>query len=151
MAGKRGIVDPKQVAKNTARVLQNYLTYQALRTVIDQLSETNPPMAFWLQKYSGGVFQDGEAYLQNLMQERKDLVLRILAVREDLADSVVDFLPEMVRTNIQQSNMETRRQLLERMTSSQPTSEARTSEHIHPELTDEESSSEEGDSSEEPS
>ncbi|MDJ0563387.1 MAG: chaperonin family protein RbcX, partial [Microcystis sp. M49629_WE12] len=33
---------PKKVVQDTAKVLQSYLTYQAVRTIIDQLSETNP-------------------------------------------------------------------------------------------------------------
>ncbi|MBD0394032.1 MAG: RbcX chaperonin protein, partial [Microcoleus sp. C1-bin4] len=41
---------------------------------------------------------------------------RIMTVRESLAQDVTDFLPEMVRTNIQQAYMEHRRQHLERIT-----------------------------------
>ncbi|HEY9689982.1 MAG TPA: chaperonin family protein RbcX, partial [Coleofasciculaceae cyanobacterium] len=32
-------MDLKQVAKNTAKTLQSYLTYQAMRTVLAQLHE----------------------------------------------------------------------------------------------------------------
>jgi hypothetical protein len=39
-----------------------------------------------------------------------------MTVRQHLAEEVVDFLPEMTRTGIQQSNMEYRRQHLERIT-----------------------------------
>lgn len=117
-------MNSKQVARATAKVLQSYLTYQAVLTIINQLSETNPAQAIWLQQYSSGnKIQDGEAFLQGLMQDRKDLVLRILTVREHLAETVLDYLPAMVQTNIQQSNMEHRRQLLERLTqTADPTS-----------------------------
>jgi len=110
-------MDLKRVAKDTAKVLTNYMTYQALRTVLDQLGETAPPQALWLHSFSAnqGV-QDGDAYLQALLVEKQELAFRIMTVRQHLAEEVADFLPEMVRTSIQQSNMEYRRQYLERMT-----------------------------------
>jgi hypothetical protein len=109
-------MDLKQIAKDTAKTLQSYLTYQALRTVLAQLSETNPPLAHWLQNFSAGKIQDGEAYIDQLFREKPDLALRIMTVREHIAEEVTDFLPEMVRTGIQKANMEQRRQHLERMT-----------------------------------
>ncbi len=110
-------MDVKQVAKDTAKTLISYLTYQAVRTVLAQLSETNPPLALWLHRFSStDKIQDGEAYIQKLFQEKQDLGFRILTVREYLAEEVVDLLPEMVRTGIQQTNMEHRRQQLERIT-----------------------------------
>ena len=110
-------MDLKQIAKDTAKTLSSYLTYQAVRTVLAQLSETNPPLALWLHRFSStDKIQDGEAYIQNLFREKPDLALRIMTVREYLAQEVADFLPEMVRTGIQQANMEHRRQHLERIT-----------------------------------
>lgn len=116
-------MNPKQIAYDTAKVLQSYLTYQAVRTIIDQLSETNPGQAIWLSHYSDRTkVQDSEAYLEGLMTENKELLLRILIVRQDLAEQVLEFLPEMVLTNICQANMEHRRHLLERLTQSQEVS-----------------------------
>lgn len=110
-------MDLKQIAQNTAKTLQSYLTYQAVRTVIAQLSETDPPTSFWLHNFSSREkIQDGEAYIQALLRERQELAFRILTVRAYLAEEVADFLPEMVRTGIQAANMEHRRQYLERMT-----------------------------------
>ncbi|MDX2100003.1 MAG: chaperonin family protein RbcX [Leptolyngbyaceae cyanobacterium bins.59] len=107
----------KQIAKDTAKTLISYLTYQAVRTVIAQLSETNPPLALWLSQFSSkDRIQDGEAYIQDLLREKQDLAFRIMTVREHIAQEVADFLPEMVRTGIQQTNMEHRRQHLERIT-----------------------------------
>ncbi|AFY42474.1 chaperonin family protein RbcX [Nostoc sp. PCC 7107] len=106
----------KQIAKDTAKTLQSYLTYQALMTVLAQLGETNPPLAFWLQNFSAGKVQDGEAYIKQLFREKPDLALRIMTVREHIAEEVAEFLPEMVRSGIQQANTEQRRQHLERMT-----------------------------------
>ena len=109
-------MNAKHIARETARTLQSYLTYQAVRTISTQLRETNPSQAVWLNHYSAGKMQDGEAYLEGLMLERKDLVLRILTVREEIAESVLEFLPEMVKTNIQQANGDRRRAVLERLT-----------------------------------
>ncbi|MEA5618032.1 chaperonin family protein RbcX [Cronbergia sp. UHCC 0137] len=109
-------MDLKQIAKDTAKTLQSYLTYQALRTVLAQLGETNPPLAYWLQNFSAGKVQDGEAYIEELFREKSDLALRIMTVREHIAVEVTEYLPEMVRTGIQQANMEQRRQHLERIT-----------------------------------
>jgi hypothetical protein len=110
-------MDLKQIAKDTAKTLQSYLTYQALRTVLAQLSETNPPLAYWLQNFSAGKIQDGEAYIEQLFSEQPDLALRIMTVREHIAEEVTEFLPEMVLTGIQKANIEKRRQHLERITS----------------------------------
>jgi hypothetical protein len=110
-------MDTKQIAKDTAKVLMSYLTYQASRTVMAQLNETDPPQAMWLQKFATKErVQDGELYIQDLFRERQSLAFRILTVREHLVEEIVDFLPEMVRTGIQQANMNQRRQQLERMT-----------------------------------
>lgn len=110
-------MDLKQIAKDTAKTLSSYLTYQAVRTVMAQISETNPPLALWLHRFSAtDKIQDGEAYIKRLFGEKPELALRIMIVREHLAHEVVDFLPEMVRTGIQQANMEHRKQHLERIT-----------------------------------
>lgn len=110
----------KQIAKDTAKVLQSYLTFQAVKVIINQLTETNPPLAIWLTNYSDRAsIQDSENYLNKLLGENKELVLRILTVREDLAEQVLEFLPEMVKTNIIESNIQHRRHLLERLTQTQ--------------------------------
>ncbi len=110
-------MDLKQVAKDTTKVLVSYLTYQAVRIVVSQLSQTNPPLAIWLNGFSStGKIQDGEAYLQELLQENQELALRIMTVREHLATEVTAFLPEMALSAIAQANMEHRRQHLERIT-----------------------------------
>nr|ABB77523.1 chaperonin-like protein [Nostoc sp. PCC 7423] len=106
----------KQIAKDTAKTLQSYLTYQALRTVLAQIGETNPPLAIWLHNFSAGKVQNGETFIEELFREKPDLALRIMTVREHIAEEVVDFLPEMVKSGIQQANMEQRRQHLERIT-----------------------------------
>lgn len=110
-------MDLKQIAKDTSKTIISYLTYQAVRTVMSQLSETNPPLALWLHRFSSTEnIQDGEAYIRSLFLEQQELAFRILTVREHIIQEVVEFIPEMVQTGIQQANMEHRRYYLERMT-----------------------------------
>jgi hypothetical protein len=115
-------MQPKNIARDTAKVVQSYLTYQAVKTIVDQLSETNPTLAIWLSNYSStNSIQNGEAYLEGLMEANKELFLRVLTVREHLAQTILEFIPEMVNASISKSNMEHRRCLLERLTQSQTT------------------------------
>ncbi|MGK7960671.1 chaperonin family protein RbcX [Crocosphaera sp.] len=110
---------PKKIANDTAEVIQNYLTYQAVRVILEQLSETNPKQAIWLRQYTASHnIQQGEPFIEGLMGEDKELVMRILKVREYLAAEVMEFMPQMVRHRISQANVEHRRQLLERLTRS---------------------------------
>ena len=110
-------MDLKQIAKDTNKTLISYLTYQALRVVLAQLDETEPKRAYWLRQFSYRVsIQDGEAFLQSLFHEEQRLAFRLLTVREHIADQIADFLPEMLRTGIQQVNLQQRTQQLERMT-----------------------------------
>jgi hypothetical protein len=110
-------MDLKRIAKDTTKTLMSYLTYQAMRVVLAQLDETDPKEAYWLHKFSSREsIQDGEAYLRALFRENQKLAFRILTVREHLAEELADFLPEMLRSTMQQANMEQRRQQLERMT-----------------------------------
>ena len=116
-------MQPKDILRDTAKVVQNYLTYQAVKLIIDQLTETNPGEAIWLRQYSsGGKLQDGEKYIEGLMSELqgKHLVMRILTVRDNLAEQVLEYIPEMVSSSIKQANLEHRRRLLERLTQSSP-------------------------------
>ncbi|NJL23122.1 MAG: RbcX chaperonin protein [Leptolyngbyaceae cyanobacterium SM1_3_5] len=110
-------MDLKQIAKDSAKTLISYLTYRAVRVVVAQLTETNPPLAMWLSGFSTtGKIQDGELYLQELMQAEQGLALRVMTVRAHLAQEITEFLPEMVRTGIDQANADHRRQYLERIT-----------------------------------
>ncbi|NER37955.1 MAG: RbcX chaperonin protein [Oscillatoria sp. SIO1A7] len=128
-------MDPKRVAKDTAVAVQNYLTYQAVRIAINQLTETNPGLAIWLRQFSAGNnFQQSEMYLEGLLKENKELGLRIMTIRQHLAEEIMEFMPEMVQTNIRQANMEHRRELLERMTQSPPIISSNPAESTHPEL-----------------
>jgi len=110
-------MDLKKSAKDAAKVLTSYLTFQAVKTVLNQLRETNPAHATWLNTFSTKEsLQDGEAYLKGLMQENVQLAMRIMTVRQHIAEEICEFLPEMVLTDIQRANMDYRRQHLERIT-----------------------------------
>jgi hypothetical protein len=114
-------MDLKQIAKDTAKVMSSYLTYQAMRIVVSQLNETNPPLAYWLQNFSATAnLQNGEAYIETLLQEKPDLAIRIMTVREHIAEEVTEFLPEMVLTGIMQANIDHRKQYLERAVTGLP-------------------------------
>jgi hypothetical protein len=110
---------PKDIARDTAQVVQNYLTFKAVQLVIAQLAETNPQESIWLRQYSsGGKLRDAEAYLQGIMSEPrgKELALRIMTVRTDIAKQTLEFLPEIVSAGIESDNLVHRRYLLERLT-----------------------------------
>lgn len=125
--GQGELMYPKKIAEDTAKVLQGYLTFEAVRLIIQQFSETNPGAGIWLSHYaSEHKPQNDEAFLASLMLEHKELVLRILTVREHIAEQVLEFVPEMVRTNITAANINHRRQVLERLTQSQPLDPAST-------------------------
>jgi hypothetical protein len=110
-------MNSKQVARDTAEMLQTYLTYQAVKLVLDQLTETNPSEAIWLREFNHQYPVKQESnFLQGLLRQNKELLLRILTVRVTIAEEIVEYLPEMVTSNIQQSNINYRRQLLERLT-----------------------------------
>jgi RbcX protein len=109
-------MDRKQVAKATTKVISSYLTYQAVQTVLAQLTETNPPLALWLRSFSGRkIVQDGEVYLLALLAENQELAFRVMAVREYLVEEIMDDLPEMVFHDIKQKNSQHRKQQLEKL------------------------------------
>jgi RbcX protein len=110
-------MDLKHIAKDTAKTLTSYLTYRAVRVVYEQLDETEPKRAYWLHQFaSRESIKDGEVFLQALFRERPELAFRILTVREHLAEEIADFLPELLRSTMQQCNMDQKKQQLERMT-----------------------------------
>ena len=114
-------MQPKDIAKDTAKVVQNFLTYKAVQLVVAQLAETNPRQSIWLRQYSsGGKLRDAEAYLQEIMSQPngKELALRIMTVRDSIAEQILEFLPEMVTSGVKQDNLVHRRYLLERLTQS---------------------------------
>jgi len=114
-------MQPKDIARNTAEVVQNYLTFKAVQLVIAQLAETNPQESIWLRQYSaGGKLRNAETYIQEIMSEPrgKELAMRIMAVRTDIAEKTLEFLPEIVTAGIEKSNLVHRRYLLERLTQS---------------------------------
>ncbi|APB32634.1 chaperonin family protein RbcX [Gloeomargarita lithophora Alchichica-D10] len=114
-------MDYPHIARQTSRVLSSYLTYQAVRVVVAQLSQTDPPLAIWLNGFSvTGKIQDGERYLEELLRERQELALRVMTVREHLAENILDVLPEMVQAEIHQANTQQRKHHLERLTQVAP-------------------------------
>ena len=114
-------MQPKDIAKDTAKVVQNFLTYKAVQLVIAQLAETNPRESIWLRRYSsGGKLRDAETYIEEIMSEPrgKELAMRIMTVRNRMAEQTLEFIPEIVTSGIKKDNLIHRRHLLERLTRS---------------------------------
>ena len=110
-------MDLKQIANDTTQTLISYLTYRAVRVVYDQLDETDPKRAYWLHQFaSSESIKDGDLFVEKLFRERQDLAFRVLTVRESLAVSLADFLPDMLRSGMSEANLRQRSQQLERMT-----------------------------------
>jgi hypothetical protein len=110
-------MDLKKIANDTTKTLVSYLTYQAVKVVYEQLDETEPKRAYWLHQFaSSESITDGDRFIEKLFRERPDLAFRVLTVREALTDSIADFLPDMLRSQMSQSNLKQRSQQLERMT-----------------------------------
>ncbi|KKI98153.1 chaperonin family protein RbcX [Prochlorothrix hollandica] len=124
-------MDLRKISRDSAQTLANYLTYQAVRVVLDQLTETNPPQSLWLREFSAQIsFQQGsEDYLQHLMQANQELAFRIMTVRDHLATNIPEFLPEMVRSQVQEANLQQRKVFFERLTQTPLGPEV-----IHPEV-----------------
>ncbi|PSB55435.1 chaperonin family protein RbcX [Chamaesiphon polymorphus] len=120
-------MDRKQVAKATTKVISSYLTYQAMQSVLSELTEMNPPLALWLRGFSGQqILQDGEVYLQALLAQNQELAFRIMTVREHLVEDIMEDLPEMVLHDIKLKNSQHRKQQLERLSQlsiTEPTSQ----------------------------
>lgn len=110
-------MDLKKIANDTTKTLVSYLTYQAVKVVYEQLDETEPKRAYWLHQFaSSESITDGDRFIEKLFRERPDLAFRVLTVREVLTDSLADFLPDMLRSQMSRSNLKQRSQQLERMT-----------------------------------
>lgn len=110
-------MDLKRITKDTAKTLTSYITYQAVRVVLGQLREMDIPRSYWFNEFATrDKLQDGEKFITDLMQEQADLALRVMTVRQHIAEEINEYLPEMLTTGIQQANIEHRKRHLERIT-----------------------------------
>jgi hypothetical protein len=113
-------MDIKRSTKSTANMLINFLTFEAVKTIGEQLQETDKLKALWFNQFSTRErLQNGELYIKDLFAVNQEMAFRVMTVREHLANEILDFLPEMTRTGIQQSNMQLRRQHFEHIMSVQ--------------------------------
>jgi len=109
-------MDIKRSTKSTAKMLINFLTFEAVKTIAEQLEETDKLKALWFNQFSTRErLQNGELYIKDLFEVHQEMAFRVMTVREHLANEILEFLPEMTRTGIQQSNMQLRRQHFERI------------------------------------
>ncbi|KAJ3674831.1 hypothetical protein LUZ60_005447 [Juncus effusus] len=62
--------------------LMHYFTYKAVRTVLHQLYEMNPPTYTWLYQFVAiNEPNDGKIFLRALAKERQDLAERVMITR----------------------------------------------------------------------
>ncbi|NUN63443.1 hypothetical protein HCU40_01490 [Pseudanabaena biceps] len=107
-------MDIKRSTKSTANMLINFLTFEAVKTIGEQLQETDKLKALWFNQFSTRErLQNGELYIKDLFAVHQEMAFRVMTVREHLANEILEFLPEMTLTGIQQSNMQLRRQHFE--------------------------------------
>lgn len=110
-------MDLPRIARETSQMLVNYLSYQALLTVLDQLAETNPSAALQLRQFAASQnLQESDRLVDALMAADPEMALRLMTVREHLAEALLDYLPQMVLARVQEANLEQKRHLLERLT-----------------------------------
>ena len=68
-----------------------------------------------LNNFPANKIGDGEGLIEELFHAKPELALRIILVRENIVEGVAEFLPEIIVTGIQQSNIEHHPQHLERI------------------------------------
>jgi len=108
-------MDFKTITDATTKVLITYLTYQAVRTIAEQLSEMDPKQSVWFRRFSGQTaIQDGEEYLQRLFAENPAMAFRVMEVRAHIAETIADRLPELTKTGMRQANQQQQTQFMER-------------------------------------
>ncbi|KAH6837046.1 Chaperonin-like RbcX protein [Perilla frutescens var. hirtella] len=62
--------------------LVNYFTFKAVRTVLEQLYEMNPPQYIWFNNFvAENVPNKGKRFLQTLVKERRELAERVMITR----------------------------------------------------------------------
>ena len=128
-------MDIKRSTKSTANMLINFLTFEAVKTIAEQLQETDRLKALWFNQFSTRErLQNGELYIKDLFAVNQEMAFRVMTVREHLANEILEFLPEMTRTGIQQSNMQLRRQHFEHIMSVQASEGYAECENLNDEL-----------------
>nr|BBO60649.1 RbcX [Pseudanabaena cinerea Ak1548]BBO60652.1 RbcX [Pseudanabaena cinerea NIES-4065] len=128
-------MDIKRSTKSTAKMLVNFLTFEAVKTITEQLEETDKLKALWFNQFSTRErLQNGELYIQDLFAVHQEMAFRVMTVREHLANEILDFLPELTRTSIQESNMQLRRQHFEKIMSVQASEGYAECENLEPNL-----------------
>ncbi|KAI3796472.1 hypothetical protein L1987_39143 [Smallanthus sonchifolius] len=72
----------EEVFDNVKLELRNHFTKKAVRTVLYQLYEMNPPQYIWLHNFiAENDPADGKKFLRNLAKENQDLAERVMITR----------------------------------------------------------------------
>ena len=111
------------------------MTFEAVKTIAEQLEETDRLKALWFNQFSTRErLQNGELYIKDLFAVHQEMAFRVMTVREHLANEILDFLPELTLTSIQESNMQLRRQHFEKIMSVQASEGYAECENLEPSL-----------------
>ncbi|XP_059315269.1 chaperonin-like RbcX protein 2, chloroplastic [Lycium ferocissimum] len=63
----------------------NYFTYKAVRTVLNELNEMNPPQYQWFNDYvAANKPKDGKRFIRNLAKEKQELAEKVMVTRLSL-------------------------------------------------------------------
>ncbi|XP_060216023.1 chaperonin-like RbcX protein 2, chloroplastic [Lycium barbarum] len=63
----------------------NYFTYKAVRTILNELNEMNPPQYQWFNDYvAANKPKDGKRFIRNLAKEKQELAEKVMVTRLSL-------------------------------------------------------------------
>lgn len=92
----------------------NYFTYKAVRTILNQLNEMNPPQYQWFNDYvTANKPNDGKRFIRNLAKEKQELAEKVMTTRLSLyAKWIKKCDHEEIYNRISDQNVEVMRERL---------------------------------------
>ncbi|CAN4121009.1 unnamed protein product [Withania somnifera] len=92
----------------------NYFTYKAVRTILNQLNEMNPPQYQWFNDYvTANKPHDGKRFIRNLAKEKQELAEKVMTTRLSLyAKWIKKYDHEEIYNRISDQNVEVMRERL---------------------------------------
>lgn len=92
----------------------NYFTYKAVRTILNELNEMNPPQHQWFNDYvSANKPYDGKRFIRNLAKEKQELAEKVMTTRLSLyAKWIKKCDHEEIYNRISDQNVEVMRERL---------------------------------------
>ncbi|KAK4356524.1 hypothetical protein RND71_025495 [Anisodus tanguticus] len=92
----------------------NYFTYKAVRTILNELNEMNPPQYQWFNDYvTANKPKDGKCFIRNLAKEKQELAEKVMVTRLSLyAKWIKKCDHEEIYNRISDQNVEVMRERL---------------------------------------